>query len=275
MNSASRRERLLAGLLGGLTAALVALTVGLVLVILARGLPQVGALLNQGGLGAAALGTIGLTLITALVAAPFGVATAITLSELGQTGRLARGLRFGLGTLAGVPGVVWGLFGLVVFVQGLALGPSLLAAGLTLGVFTLPSLTLACEQALRAVPEEEREAAFALGATRWEVITRNVLPRAAPGILSGVALGLSRAAGETAPLLLTGAVYSISGPVFGLSAPFMALPHHVYTLVTQHPDPAVGEPLAFAAAALLLLLSLLIGGLAAGLRARLRLGEGL
>ena len=131
MNSASRRERLLAGLLGGLTAALVALTVGLVLVILARGLPQVGALLNQGGLGAAALGTIGLTLITALVAAPFGVATAITLSELGQTGRLARGLRFGLGTLAGVPGVVWGLFGLVVFVQGLALGPSLLAAGLT------------------------------------------------------------------------------------------------------------------------------------------------
>ena len=125
------------------------------------------------------------------------------------------------------------------------------------------------------MPDEEREAAFALGATRWEVITRNVLPRAAPGIHSGVALGLSRAAGETAPLLLTGAVYSISGPVFGLSAPFMALPHHVYTLVTQHPDPAVGEPLAFAAAALLLLLSLLIGGLAAGLRARLRLGEGL
>lgn len=269
------RERLLTGLLGGLTAALVALTLGLVGTILARGLPEVGALLHEGGLGAAALGTVGLTLITALVSAPLGVATAIALTELGPPGRLARGLRLALGTLAGVPGVVWGLFGLVVFVQGLGLGPSLLAAGLTLGVFTVPSLTIACEQALRAVPVEEREAAFALGATRWEVITQNVLPRAAPGILSGVALGLSRAAGETAPLLLTGAVYAVSGPVFGLQAPFMALPHHVYTLMTQHPDPAVGEPLAYAAAAVLLLLSLLIGVAAAGLRARLRLGEGL
>ncbi|MCK6521775.1 phosphate ABC transporter, permease protein PstA, partial [Myxococcota bacterium] len=130
------RERLLTGLLGGLTAALVALTLGLVGTILARGLPEVGALLHEGGLGAAALGTVGLTLITALVSAPLGVATAIALTELGPPGRLARGLRLALGTLAGVPGVVWGLFGLVVFVQGLGLGPSLLAAGLTLGVFT-------------------------------------------------------------------------------------------------------------------------------------------
>ncbi|MCK6518473.1 hypothetical protein L6R46_25870, partial [Myxococcota bacterium] len=137
MSRASRRERLLTGLLGGLTFSLVALTLGLVFVILARGLPEVGALLQQGGLGAAALGTIGLTLITALVAAPFGVATAVALSELGPPGRLARGLRFALGTLAGVPGVVWGLFGLVVFVQGFGLGPSLLAAGLSLGVFSV------------------------------------------------------------------------------------------------------------------------------------------
>ena len=229
--------------------------------------------MTEGGIFPAILGTVLVTMVTALVAVPFGVFAAIYLNEYASKGKLTRLIRMAIRNLAGVPSVVYGLFGLALFVQGLNLGTSVLSAGLTLGLLTLPVTITASEEALKAVPNAYREGALALGVSKWRMIRTNVLPYALPRILTGAILGLSRAAGETAPLLFTGAAFfipnlpSIRG---ALSSQFMALPYHLYILATQHHDISQVRPIAYGTAFVLIALVLIMNLGAMFLRAKFR-----
>ena len=163
--------------------------------------------MTKGGILPCIVGTICLSLGAILVALPIGVASAIYLHEYARPGRVLRFIRLGITNLAGVPSVVFGLFGLAFFVVYMKMGVSILAGALTLGALTLPVIIGSAEEALRAVPDTYREASLALGATKWQTIYRVVLPAALPGILTGAILGISRAAGETAPIMFTAAVF--------------------------------------------------------------------
>jgi len=230
--------------------------------------PRAG--MTEGGIFPALLGTFLLTTLTAVSSVPIGVAAAIYLVEYAREGTLVRLIRLSIRNLSGVPSVVYGLFGVGLFVHGLDLGLSILASGLTLGLLTLPTTITASEEALKAVPRAYRDGALALGATRWEAIQTNVLPAAAPGILTGVILGLSRAAGETAPILFTGVAFSLPKLPTGLGDQFMALPYHLYILSTQHHDIVRVRPIAFATATVLIGLVALLNLTATYLRARAR-----
>jgi phosphate transport system permease protein len=224
----------------------------------------------EGGIGPALLGTIGVTLWAAALAVPVGVGAALWLNQVAQDGPGLRLVRLSLRNLAGIPSIVYGLFGVALFVHGLGLGLSMLSSGLTLGLLTLPWTITASEEALKTVPRSLRDGALALGATRWEAMTTVLLPSAAPGILTGVILGLARAAGETAPLLFTGVTfYAPHAPSSPLDQ-YMALPYHLYVLATQHNDLEAVRPRAYGTA---LVLVGLVAGLSLGtaaLRARLR-----
>lgn len=229
--------------------------------------------MTAGGILPAILGTVVLTLLTAVVTTPLGVAAAVYLTEYAREDAFVRTLRLAIRNLSGVPSVVYGLFGVALFVKGLGFGLSLLASGLTLGLLTLPWTITASEEALKTVPRAWRDGALALGATRWEAIRTNVLPAAFPGILTGVILGLARAAGETAPILFTGVTFSRPEMPGSLLDTYMALPYHLYILSTQHADTERVRPIAFATATVLLVLVLLFNGSAAVLRSRLRLAR--
>lgn len=218
------------------------------------GFPRAG--MTEGGIFPAIVGTIFVTFITALFSLPLGIACAIYLSEYAKEGKLTQLIRASLRNLAGVPSVVYGLFGVALFVYGLHFGTSVLSSGLTLGLLTLPWIITASEEALRTVPQSYREGALALGAGKWQSIRTNVLPYAFPGILTGSILGLSRAAGETAPILFTGVAFflpDLPGSVFDQ---FMALPYHLYILSTQHHDIEQVKPLAYGTALVLIVLVL-------------------
>jgi phosphate transport system permease protein len=163
--------------------------------------------MTKGGILPCIVGTLCLSVGAIVVALPIGVASAIYLNEYARPGRVVRIIRLGINNLAGVPSVVFGLFGLAFFVVYLKMGVSILAGSLTLGALTLPVIIGSTEEALRAVPDTYREASLGLGATKWQTIQRVVLPAALPGILTGTILGLSRAAGETAPIMFTAAVF--------------------------------------------------------------------
>jgi len=227
--------------------------------------------MTQGGILPAILGTVLLTLITAITATPLGVGAAIYLTEYARETWPVRIIRLSIRNLAGVPSIVYGLFGVALFVHGLGMGASVLASGLTLGLLTLPWTITASEEALKAVPQAWRDGALALGASPWEAIRTVVLPHALPGILTGVILGLSRAAGETAPILFTGVAFSLPELPSSPFDPFMALPYHLYVMSTQHHDLETVRPLAFGTALVLLLIVGLVTGAAAILRARLRM----
>src|SRR3972149_2960809 len=169
------------------------------------GLPREG--MRAGGIWPAIVGTIYLTLGTGLIAVPLGVAAAIYLAEYAKDNWLTRAIRIAIINLAGIPSVVYGLFGLGLFVLFLRFGTSILAGCLTLSIMTLPVIISTAEEALRAVPQSFRVVSISLGGTRWQTIRRIVLPQALPGILTGVILGLERAAGETAPILFTAAAF--------------------------------------------------------------------
>lgn len=226
--------------------------------------------MTEGGIFPALLGTFLLTLITAVSSVPLGIAAAIYLVEYAREGSFIRLIRLSIRNLSGVPSVVYGLFGVGLFVHGMNLGLSILASGLTLGLLTLPTTITAAEEALKSVPRSYRDGALALGATRWEAIQTNVLPAAAPGILTGVILGLSRAAGETAPILFTGVAFSLPALPTSLGDQFMALPYHLYILSTQHHDIMRVRPIAFATATVLIGLVALLNLFATYLRARAR-----
>jgi phosphate transport system permease protein len=197
------------------------------------GFPQDG--MRAGGILPAIVGTFWLTLGTAVVAVPLGLGAAIYLAEYAPENRTTRAIRIAIVNLAGVPSVVYGLFGLGLFVLFLRFGTSILAGSLTLSIMTLPVIISTAEEALRAVPHSFRVVSISLGGTRWQTIRRVVLPQALPGILTGVILGLERAAGETAPILFTVAAFFLPRLPHSPLDATMALPYHLFVISTQVP----------------------------------------
>jgi phosphate transport system permease protein len=191
--------------------------------------------MRAGGILPAIIGTFYLTLGTAIFSVPLGIAAAIYLSEYARENWLTRLIRISIINLAGIPSVVYGLFGLGLFVLFLKFGTSILAASLTLSIMTLPVIISAAEEALRAVPQAFRTVSISLGGTRWQTIRKIVLPQALPGIITGVILGLERAAGETAPILFTGAAFFLPRLPTSLFDATMALPYHLFVISTQVP----------------------------------------
>ncbi|MFQ5688237.1 MAG: phosphate ABC transporter permease PstA [Candidatus Scalindua sp.] len=226
--------------------------------------------MTRGGIFPAIIGTIFVTIITTFFSIPLGVSAAIYLSEYAEEGTLTRIIRAAIRNLAGVPSIVYGLFGVAIFVQGLNFGSSVLSSGLTLGLLTLPWIIATSEEALKTVPQSYREGALALGATKWQSIRSNVLPYALPGILTGSILGLSRAAGETAPILFTGVVFFLPSLPDSVFDQFMALPYHLYILSTQHHAIEQVRPLAYGTALVLIVLVLIMNFTAIFLRFKLR-----
>jgi phosphate transport system permease protein len=210
--------------------------------------------MTKGGILPALIGTLWLTLITTLFAVPFGIGCAVYLNEYAKPSLLTNIIRASIRNLAGIPSIIYGLFGLALFVQGLRMGTSVLSAGLTLGLLSLPYIITTTEEALKRIPNSMREATLALGATQFETIKDVVLPKALPGILTGIILTLSRAAGETAPILFTGVAFYINGLTSSLNQEFMALPYHLYMLSTQHQSIQEVRPLAYGTAVVLILL---------------------
>ncbi len=198
------------------------------------GFPHDG--MRAGGILPAIVGTLYLTIGTAVFSVPLGIAAAIYLAEYAKENQLTRLIRLAIINLAGIPSVVYGLFGLGLFVLFLQFGTSILAASLTLSIMTLPVIISTAEESLRSVPQSFRTVSISLGATRWQTIHRIVLKEALPGILTGVILGLERAAGETAPILFTGAAFflpRLPGSPFDAT---MALPYHLFVISTQVPE---------------------------------------
>ncbi|MFH0991191.1 MAG: phosphate ABC transporter permease PstA [bacterium] len=224
--------------------------------------------MNAGGIFPAILGTIYLVLGAICFAVPLGVLSAIYLVEYSSENRTSRLIKLAIVNLAGVPSVVYGLFGLGIFVMFLGFGASILSGSLTLGIMILPVIITASREALESVPKSFRIVSLSLGASKWQTIRYSVLPHAIPGILTGTILGLGRAAGETAPILFTVAAFylpKLPGSVFDQT---MALPYHLYVISTQ--VPGVPENVRFGTALVLLLLVLLLNLAAIIIRYRIR-----
>jgi len=197
--------------------------------------------ITQGGIFPAIIGTIFLAIGVSIISIPLGVCTAVYLSEYAKENLFTRTIKLAIRNLAGVPSVVYGIFGLAFFVFLLNLGGSLIAASLTLGCMTLPWIITASEESLKSVPYSFREGSYALGATKWQTVKRNVLPNSFSGILTGSILGISRAVGETAPIILVGATFFMGYLPSSPFDKFMALPYHLFILATQHSSPYARE----------------------------------
>ena len=223
---------------------------------------------EDAGILPALAGSVFVISLTAALAIPLGVAAAIHLEEYGGRGKFARLIEINISNLAGVPSIIYGLLGLGLFVRMLGMGRSVLAGACILGLLILPVVILATREALRAVPKSLREAAYALGATKWQTIWHQVLPAAAPGILTGLILAVSRAIGETAPLITIGALTYVPFVPSDIWSPFTVLPIQIFNWVSR-PQAAFGEN---AAAGIVVLLGLLLvmNGAAIVLRDRLR-----
>jgi len=192
--------------------------------------------MRAGGILPAIVGTFYLTVGTAILSVPLGIAAAVYLSEYARENWWTRLIRIAIINLAGIPSVVYGLFGLGLFVLFLKFGTSILSASLTLSIMTLPVIISAAEEALRAVPQSFRTVSISLGGTHWQTIRKIVLPQAIPGIITGVILGLERAAGETAPILFTGAAFFLPRLPHSPLDATMALPYHLFVISTQVPE---------------------------------------
>ena len=238
--------------------------VGLILYIIIQGAPAISLDfitkmpedgMRAGGILPAIVGTLWLTLGTAVFSVPLGIAAAIYLSEYAEDNRPTQIIRLAIINLSGIPSVVYGLFGFGLFVIFLNFGTSILSASLTLSIMTLPVIISTTEEALRAVPQSFRVVSLALGSSKWQTIRRVVLPQALPGIMTGVILGLERAAGETAPILFTGAAFFLPRlPNSPLDAT-MALPYHIFVISTQVP----GMPIQIQYGTVLVLLVFVLG----------------
>ncbi len=226
--------------------------------------------MTKGGILPCIVGTLCLSIGAILIAMPIGVASAIYLNEYARPGRLIRVIKLGINNLAGVPSIVFGLFGLAVFVVWLKMGVSIIAGSLTLGAMTLPVMIGSTEEALRAVPDTYREASLGLGATKWQTIYRVVLPTALPGILTGTILGISRAAGETAPIMFTAAVFFTPSLPVSIFDEVMALPYHIYVLATAGTEIEATRHLQYGTALVLIFLVLGMNLIAIIYRSRLR-----
>jgi phosphate transport system permease protein len=224
--------------------------------------------LKAGGILAPIIGTLELVGGTVLFALPLGLFTAVYLAEYAKHGPLIRAIRLAIVNLAGVPSIVYGLFGYGVFCLMLKLNECILAGALTLALLILPVIIVATEEALTAVPQGFREASLALGATKWQTTWRVVLPNAMPGIITGTILGISRAAGETAPILFTCVALYMPHLPKSLMDKCMALPYHLYQIATQVPD--APPPIQWGTALTLLVIAVGLNIAAAILRVRFR-----
>ena len=245
--------------------------------------PKAG--MTEGGIFPAIFGTVALVILMTIAVVPLGVAAAIYLQEYArQDSKIVNLVRLALQNLAGVPAIVFGLFGLGLFVEfadgsidALLFGgkltfgqPCIFWAALTLAVLTLPTVVVATEESLRAVPRSYREAAYALGATRWQVVRHVVLPQSISGILTGTILAISRGAGEVAPIMFTGAAYFLPHLPTKLNDQFMELGYHVYVMATQSPDVEKTKPVLYATVFVLLAVTFLLNFAAVLIRSRIR-----
>lgn len=221
---------------------------------------------HKAGIKAALYGSAYISILTAMFAVPLGVGAAIYLEEFAPDTRLRRIIDINLANLAGVPSIVYGMLGLAVFVRSLALGRSLLAGALTMTLLILPIIVVAAREALKSVPTHIRSAAYALGATRWQTIRSHVLPAALPGILTGVILAMARAAGETAPLILIGALNFVAFTPESPMDSFTVLPIQIYNWASRPQD----EFHAIAASGIIVLLAVLLLTNAAAIALRQR-----
>ena len=251
--------------------------VAVVIYILLQGLPALSLEfltdfpregMRAGGILPAIIGTIYLTVGTAIFSVPLGIAAAVYLSEYASDTPLTRTIRIAIINLAGIPSVVYGLFGLGLFVLFLNFGTSILAASLTLSIMTLPVIISTAEESLRSVPQAFRTVSISLGATRWQTIRRIVLKEALPGILTGVILGLERAAGETAPILFTGAAFFLPRLPHSPFDATMALPYHLFVISTQVPEMPI--QIQYGTALVLLVFVLTMNLIATVIRSRAR-----
>ena len=241
--------------------------------------------MTGGGIFPAIFGTAALVILMTIAVIPLGVATAVYMHEYApKRSRLVTGVRLAVQNLAGVPAIVFGLFGLGFFIEFVGRGvdrvlyggnlvygqPAILWAALTMALLTLPTVVVSTEEALRAIPPAYREVAFSLGATRWQVIRKVVLPQAVGGILTGGILAISRGAGEVAPILFTGAAYFLPHLPTRLNDQFMELGYHVYVMTTQSPDVEATKPILYATVLVLLALTFALNFAAILIRSRIR-----
>lgn len=257
---------------------LIVVPVGLiVVVIIQKGLPAINWQfltdiprqgMRSGGIFPAIVGTIYLILGAIVVALPVGLFAAIYLSEYAKNNFLTRMVKLAIINLAGVPSVVYGLFGLALFVVFFKFGVSILSGSLTLGIMILPIIITSSREALESVPYSFREVSLSLGASKWQTIRHIVLPNAIPGILTGTILGLGRAAGETAPILFTVAAFYLPQLPKSIFNQVMALPYHLYVISTQVPN--VDEKIRYGTALVLLILVLFMNLIAIIIRYRFR-----
>jgi len=230
--------------------------------------------MTRGGIAPAIVGTLYLTMGAIIFALPLGVACAVYLCEYSPKGFAVNLIRVSINNLAGVPSVVFGLFGLAVFVKFFGFGVSILSGSLTLGILILPLIISSTQEALVAVPQSIREASLSLGATKWGTIKNIVLPTALPGILTGVILSIGRVAGETAPILFTAAAFYTRGYPKSIFSEVMALPYHIYALMTEgtHPDKQI--EIAYGCSLILLVLVLFISAIAIVVRQKQKVVNG-
>jgi phosphate transport system permease protein len=245
--------------------------------------PEAG--MTSGGIFPAIFGTVALVILMTIVVIPLGVATAIYMHEYApKHSKIVHLVRLAIQNLAGVPAIVFGLFGLGFFIEFVGRGmdralyggrlvygqPAIIWAALTMALLTLPTVVVATEEALRAIPQSYREVAYSLGATRWQMIRRVVLPQAVGGILTGGILAVSRGSGEVAPVMFTGAAYFLPDLPTRLNSQFMELGYHVYVMTTQSPDVEATKPILYATVMVLLALTFMLNFTAIMIRAQIR-----
>ncbi len=241
--------------------------------------------MTGGGIFPAIFGTFALVLLMTIAVIPLGVATAVYMHEYApKRSRMVHVVRLAIQNLAGVPAIVFGLFGLGFFIEFIGRGvdralfggrlvygqPAIVWAALTMALLTMPTVVVATEEALRAIPQSYREVAYSLGATRWQMISRVVLPQAVGGILTGGILAVSRGSGEVAPVMFTGAAYFLPELPRRLNDQFMELGYHVYVMTTQSPDVEATKPILYSTVLVLLMLTFLLNFTAIMIRARIR-----
>lgn len=241
--------------------------------------------MTKGGILPAIIGTFILVIVMSIAAVPFGTITAIYLTEYArEKSKFAAAVRFSIRTLAVVPSIIFGLFGLGFFIQFVGTGmddafnagelhwgqPNIIWASLTMALLTLPVIIVSVEEALKTIPRELREASLALGATKWQTIKKVVFPGSISGIMTGTILAVSRGAGEVAPILFTGAAYYLATLPKSLSDQFMNLGYHIYIMSTQSSDVEATKPIQFATTIVLLILTLSLNLVAVIIRSRIR-----
>ncbi len=293
-----KTQRITGGIMAGATAFSVVLIIAVIIVMLVviiiggkdtvsweflTTFPEDG--MTKGGILPAIWGTALLVIIMSVAAVPFGTITAIYLTEYARENSIiSKTVRFAVKTLAMVPSIIFGLFGLGFFIKfvgggmdDLFLGgqlkwaqPNILWASLTMALLTLPVIIVSVEESIRAVPRELREASLALGATKWQTILKIVLPGSRAGIMTGTILAVSRGAGEVAPILFTGAAYYLATLPQGLSDQFMSLGYHIYIMSTQSSNVDQTLPIQFATTLVLLMLTFVLNFVAVIIRARIR-----